>query len=105
MSPSADPGDLLVLLPLYSDRRMHVTDGTPSRQVPPHGLGARRGSTRSGQKELALLGQYESQRGNGIAPTVLPQDRPMARRSVLSRGSDQGPCSIQLDVREITATG
>ncbi len=63
---------------------MRATDGNPSRQVPPRGLGARRGSTRSGQKELALLGQCEPQRGNGFVPTALPQDRrgcPVVRRN------------------------
>src|SRR5712691_4190183 len=97
----ADPADLLVLPPLYSGRRMRVTDDTPSRQVPPRGLGARRGSTQSGQKELALLGQCEPQRGNGIAPTALPQDRPMATRSLLSRGSDQGHDALELNSREV----
>ena len=69
---------------------MHATDGIISRQVPPRGLGACRGSTRSGHKELALPGDRESQRGTGIAPTALPQDRPLARRSVLSGASGQG---------------
>src|SRR5260370_32432966 len=71
--PSAEVSDLVVLPPLYSGRRMRVTDDTPSRQVPPRGLGARRGSTQLGQKELALLGQCEPQRG-----TVSP--RPRLRR-------------------------
>jgi len=98
---SAEVSDLVVLPPLYSGRRMRVTDDTPSRQVPPRGFGARRGSTQSGQKELALLGQCEPQRGNGIAPTAPPQDRPIATRSLLSRGSDQGHDAFKLNSREV----
>ena len=85
---------------------MHATDGEISRQVPPRGLGVCRGSTRVGQKELALPGESKSKRGNGAAPAALPQDRPVvATRSVLSRGGDQGYGVIQLDVQEIPATG
>ena len=58
-----------------------------------------------GQKELALPGQRKSKRGNGAAPAALPQDRSVATKSVLSRGSDQGYGVIQLDVQEIPATG
>src|SRR6266852_6324630 len=97
--------DLLVLPSPYSGRRMRVTDHTPSRQVQPRGLGARRGSTQSGQKELALLSQCEPQRGNGIAPTALPQDRPMATRSLLSRGSDQGHDTLKLNTGEVLPAG
>jgi hypothetical protein len=85
---------------------MYATDGEISRQVPPRGLGVFRGSTPEGQKELALLGQRKPKRGNGAAPAALPQDRPVvATKSVLSRGSNQGYGVIQLDVREIPATG
>ena len=59
-----------------------------------------------GQKELALPGQRKSKRGIGAAPAALPQDRSVvATKSVLSRGSDQGYGVIQLDVREVPATG
>ena len=105
VSRSVDVGHLLVLLPLYSCRRMRVTDDAPSRRVQPRGLGARRGSTQSGQKELALLGKCEPQRGNGIVPTALPQDRPMATRSLLSCGSDQGHDALELNSREVLAAG
>jgi len=90
----------------YAAPVMCASDGEISRQVPPRGLGVCRGSTPGGQKELALLGQRKSKRGNGAAPAALPQDRPVvATRSVLSRGGDQGYGVIQLDVQEIPATG
>src|SRR6266851_8911419 len=85
----------------YAGPVMRATDGQTSRQVPPRGLGVCRGSTRGGQKELALLGQRKPKRGNGAAPAALPQDRPiMATKSVLSGGSDREPCAIGFDVRE-----
>src|SRR5262249_9575844 len=80
---------------------MRVTDGNPSRQVPPRGLGARQGSTRLGQKELALLVQCEPRRGNVYVPSALPPERPMARRSLLSRGSDQGHRALQAAIQEV----
>ena len=59
-----------------------------------------------GQKELALPGQRKSKRGNGAAPAALPQDRSVvATKSVLSGGSDQEPCAIGFNVREIHLTG
>ena len=58
-----------------------------------------------GQKELALPGQRKPKRGNGAAPTALPQDRPMATRSLLSRGSDQGHDALKLNSREVLPAG
>ena len=58
-----------------------------------------------GQKELALLGQRKSKRGNGAAPAALPQDRPMARKSLLSSGSDQGHDAFKLNSHEVLPTG
>ncbi len=63
--PRPCPGACVHWQHYVCDRRHHC------RQVSPRGLGARRGSTRSGQKEPALPGQHEPQRGNGVVPAAL----------------------------------
>jgi hypothetical protein len=99
--PSTPVSRSLSMMPLF----MYATDREISRQVPPRGLGVCRGSALVGQKELALPGQRKSKRGNGAAPAALPQDRPMATTSLLSRGSDQGHDALELNSREVLPAG